>query len=168
MILNQNYLELTGLFDSNLSRGGTRVRSERLNLLDNVVAFSDFAKDDMLAVKPRARNCGNEKLGTVGVGSSIGHRKKTGLGVAVSKVLVRETVAVDGLATSTVATGEITALEHKVGDDAVEWGAGIAETLFASAEGAEVFTGLGDSFVVEVKDDAAKRLTCNSIENVLV
>lgn len=88
--------------------------------------------------------------------------------MAVSKVLVRETVTIDGLATSTVAAGEIAALEHKVGNDAVEWGAGVAETLFAGAEGAEVFGGLGDSLVVEVKDNAAKRLAWNSIESILV
>jgi hypothetical protein len=48
-----------------------------------------------------------------------------------------------------VATGEVTTLEHEVLDDTVEGGAleveglaGLADTLLASAEGAEVLCGL--------------------------
>lgn len=59
------------------------------------------------------------------------------------EVLVLELVAVDRLATGTVAVGEVTALEHKVGDDSVEGRVGVAEALFAGAEGTEVGGGLG-------------------------
>ena len=60
------------------------------------------------------------------------------------EVLVRELVAVDGLATSSVVVGEVTTLAHEVGDDPVEGGALEAETLLSGAEGAEVLGGLGD------------------------
>ena len=91
------------------------------------------------------------------------------------EVLVGELLAVDGLATSAlledvsvlrsaqlgcvvrsyVATGEVTTLEHELGDDTVELGAGVAEALLASAESAEVLSGLGDNVVVEGEVDAA-------------
>lgn len=54
-----------------------------------------------------------------------------------------------------VATGEVTTLEHELRDDAVEGRAGVTEALLASAESAEVLSGLGDNVVVEVEVDAA-------------
>ena len=54
-----------------------------------------------------------------------------------------------------VATGEVTTLEHELWDDAVESRAGIAEALLASAESAEVLSGLWDNIIVEVEVDAA-------------
>lgn len=54
-----------------------------------------------------------------------------------------------------VAAGEVTTLEHELGDDAVELGVLVAEALLASAEGAEVLDRLGDDIVVELEVDAA-------------
>lgn len=54
-----------------------------------------------------------------------------------------------------VATGEVTTLEHELWDDAVESRAGITEALLASAESAEVLSGLWDNIIVEVEVDAA-------------
>ena len=91
------------------------------------------------------------------------------------EVLVGELLAVDGLATSAlledasvlrsaqlrcvvcsyVATGEVTTLEHELGDHTVELGAGVAEALLAGAESAEVLSSLGDSLIVEGEVDAA-------------
>lgn len=53
-----------------------------------------------------------------------------------------------------VTTGEITTLEHEVGDDAVEGGALVTEALLASAESTEVLSSLGDDGVVELEVDA--------------
>lgn len=53
-----------------------------------------------------------------------------------------------------VATGEVTTLEHELGDDAVEGRTSVAEALLAGAESAEVLSGLGDNIVVEVEVDA--------------
>lgn len=89
------------------------------------------------------------------------------------EVLIGKLLTVDGLASGTlqsgelddlgrksrgltyVTTGEVTTLEHEVGDDSVERGAGIAKALLASAEGTEVFSGLGDDIVEQVEVDAA-------------
>ena len=94
------------------------------------------------------------------VGTSVGHGQEAGLGVLELEVLVGELLSVDGLATSAVTTGEVTTLEHEVGDDAVERGALVAEALLAGAESAEVLGGLGDNVTEEVEVDAA-RLLCD-------
>ena len=56
---------------------------------------------------------------------------------------------------SYVATGEVTTLEHELGDDAVEGGALVAEAGLASAELTKISGGLGDDAVVELESDAA-------------
>lgn len=67
-------------------------------------------------------------------------------------------LAVDGLATGAVATGEVTTLEHELGDDTVELGAGVTEAVLASAESTEVLGGLGDDVSAQLHDDAANGL----------
>lgn len=54
-----------------------------------------------------------------------------------------------------VATSEVTALEHELGDDAVEGRALVAEALLTGAESTEVLGGLGHDAVVELEVDAA-------------
>jgi hypothetical protein len=58
-----------------------------------------------------------------------------------------------GVVGSYVATGEVTTLEHELGDDTVEGGTSIAESLLASAESTEVLSSLGDDVVEEVEVD---------------
>jgi hypothetical protein len=60
-----------------------------------------------------------------------------------------------GAARTHVATGEVTTLEHELGDDTVELGAAVAEALLAGAQGAEVLSRLGDDIVEELEVDAA-------------
>jgi hypothetical protein len=54
-----------------------------------------------------------------------------------------------------VSASEVTTLEHEVGDDTVEAGALVSESLLSGAEGTEVLGGLGDLVLEEVHDDAA-------------
>ena len=68
---------------------------------------------------------------------------------------------VDALAAAAIARGEVTALEHKIRDHAVEEGAlvvqrlaTLADTLLARAKGAEVLARLGRRVRVQVEDDA--------------
>ena len=61
---------------------------------------------------------------------------------------------------SYVATGEVTALEHELGDDAVEGRTLVTKALLAGAESAEVLGGLGDDIIEKVEVDAA-RLSCD-------
>jgi hypothetical protein len=106
----------------------------------------------------------------VRVGSSIGHGQEEGLLVPQLEVLVGKLLAIDGLATGAlgsvsysvvcrdqgtyVAAGEVTTLEHEVGDHAMELGAGIAKALLAGAERAEVLCGLGYDIVEKLEVDA--------------
>jgi hypothetical protein len=100
-------------------------------------------------------------------GTGVGHGEDTGASVPQVEVLVLELLAVDGLTTGAlrtvrlvsclqvagrmtyVATGEVTTLEHELGDDTVEGGALVVEglaraagTLLTSAESTEVLGGL--------------------------
>jgi hypothetical protein len=45
-----------------------------------------------------------------------------------------------------------------LGDDAVEAGTLVTESLLTSAESTEVLNGLGDDFVEQLEGDAASRL----------
>ena len=54
--------------------------------------------------------------------------------------------------------GEVATLEHEVGDDTVEGGALVAETLLPGGELTEVTGGLGDDVVEEPEDDATRGL----------
>ena len=128
------------------------------------------------------RRTGDEELRAVGVGASVGHREESRLGVLEGElkegrgrekgamrilpvrnpgederthVLVGELGAVDRLSASSVVVGEVTALEHELGDDAVEARAGVAKAVLAGAELAEVTGRLGNDVVVELELDAA-------------
>lgn len=57
------------------------------------------------------------------------------------EVFIFEFVAIDGFATSAVVVGEITGLAHEVWNDTMENGSFVTESLFASAQSAEVFAG---------------------------
>ena len=67
-----------------------------------------------------------------------------------AEVLVLKLVAVDGFPSGSVPSGEIASLTHEVGDDTVEAGALVAESLLAGAEGTEVLSSLGDHVIAEL------------------
>jgi hypothetical protein len=64
-------------------------------------------------------------------------------------------ISVSSNASTHVASGEVTTLEHEVGNDTVELGAGVAKALLAGAESAEVLYRLGYDIVEQLKVDAA-------------
>ena len=70
-----------------------------------------------------------------------------------TEILVLKLVAVDGLATGSVSSGEVASLTHEVGDDTVEAGALEAEALLSSAESTEVLGSLGDHVIAELKQE---------------
>ena|SRR5690242_1133381 len=71
------------------------------------------------------------------------------------------------MAATYVAAGKVTALQHELGDDAVELGVLVAKALLAGAQGAEVLDRLGDDVVEELKVDAAG-LLCGSSMSAIV
>jgi len=148
---------LSTIRHNNLLVGLTTLRSEGFNLLDDIHAFYNLSEDDVLAVQPAGLGGADKELGAVSVGTSVGHGKDTWTSVCKLEVLVLELVTVDGLATSTVVGCEITSLAHEVGDNPVEGGSLVAESLLAGAQGTEIFGSLGDDIGPELHDDPTHR-----------
>merc|ERR1719409_2242779 len=83
--------ELAAVGDDDLLGGLARGGADRLDGLDDVHALGDGAE---------------EKLGSVGVGTRVGHGEDAGAGVLELEVLVGEFGAVDGLAAGAVVVGD--------------------------------------------------------------
>jgi hypothetical protein len=84
------------------------------------------------------------------------------------EVLVVELGAVDRLSASSIASREITTLDHELLDDSVEDGAFVREKLsgfafafLACAESSEVLGSLGDDIVVQLEADPTFWLVAN-------
>ena len=83
----------------------------------------------MLSIEPVARDESHEELGSISVGSSIGHGHISSFSMLDGEVLIVELVAIDGLTSSTVAGSEIATLSHELGDDSVEGRSLVVERL---------------------------------------
>ena len=160
------HLELSAVGDGDGGLGLSRVRSVGLDGLDEVHSLDDLSEDDVLTVQPGSLDGGDEELRSVGVLSGVGHGQKAGLSVLELEVLISELLAVDGLTTSSVTLGEVSSLEHEVGDHTVEDGSleveglsGLSGSLLTSAESAEVLGSEGDDVSEELEDDAASSLS---------
>lgn len=114
--------------------------SVRFNLPDNIHALNNGAKDNVTVVQPRGLHGGNEELGSIGVGSGVGHRHDARAGVLQDEVLILELVSIDGLASGSVMVLEVATLAHEVRNHTVEGGALVAEAFLSGAESAKVFT----------------------------
>jgi len=156
------FSKLTAVRNANLLGTFARLRSIGFNLLDDFHAFNDLPKDNMLAIQPRSLGRADKELRTVGVWSSIGHAEDAGASVLELEVFVLELVAIDGLASSSVVVGEVSALAHEVGDHAVEGGSLVAHSLFTSAKSTEILGGPGDHIRSQLHDDAAHRAASSS------
>ena len=88
----------------------------------------------MAPVQPGGDDGSDEELGAVGVGARVGHGQRARGGVGERKVLVREFRAVNRLAAGPCPLREVAALQHEVGDDAVEDGALVGQVLAGLAD----------------------------------
>jgi len=138
------------------------LRAILFNRLDDIHAFDDFTENDVLAIKPRSHHRGDEELGSVGVGPSIGHGQKARLSVLQLEVLIAKFIAIDRSTTSAVVGGEITALKHEPRDHAVEGGIRVTITLLTSREHSEVLCGLGNDTVVQCENDSTSLISTDS------
>lgn len=116
----------------------------------------------MLAIEPLCFDGAEEELGTVGVGSAVGHGQNSRSVVLQLEVFVTELLTEDALATGSVLVGEITSLAHELGNDSVEWRSFVTESLLTGAECSEVFTGLWDNVITKIHDDATDRVAIGS------
>ena len=130
-----------------------------LDLLDDVKALDNCAKDDVLAVEPRGLNSGDEKLGAVGVLAGVGHRQQARSVVFQLEVFVRELGAVDRLAAGPISLGEVATLDHEALNNSVERAALVAEGWVARlGQLVEVLDCLWHHIPEEANDDSAQRL----------
>lgn len=162
-------LEHTAVSDDDLLGARSAAGANRFDGLDNLHSLDNLPEHDMLAIEMRGVHSGDEELGSVGAGSSVGHGEKADSVVTKLKVFVGELCAVDGLTTTARALGEVTALEHEVRDDTVEDAvlvvkrlAHLSNTLLTSAKCTEVLGSLGDNVVTENKLDSASGATANA------
>merc|ERR1719195_2517316 len=151
-------LALPAVVYDDLLGGLAALGAEGLDLLDRVHALDDLPEDDVLAVEPGGLGRAQEELAAVGVGSSVGHGEDPGPGVLQLEVLVLELHPVDGLAARAVPCGEVAALAHEVGDDAVERRSLEAEALLPGAQRAEVLARPRGHVEAQLHDDLAQLL----------
>jgi len=70
-------LALSTVNNDDLLRGFTRLGAKALNFLHNIHALDHLSKDHVFPVQPLSLSGAEEKLGSVGVGSSVGHGKNS-------------------------------------------------------------------------------------------
>lgn len=132
--------------------------SEGFDLSDDIHTLDNTAEDDVAVIQPRGLHGGDEELGTVGVGTSVGHRHDARAGVPQDEVLILELVAIDGLATGSVVVLEITTLAHEVRNHTMECGTLVAKAFLSGAESAEVFASLWSYICAQLDNDTSQRL----------
>merc|ERR550532_658758 len=130
-------LQLAAVRDHDLRRRGAVLRAVSLNLLHDVHSLGHAAEHAVLAVQPLRLHRAQEELRSVRVRAGVGHRQDAGSSVLELEVLVSELLAVDRLAACAVASREVTALAHEVGDHPVERASLVSESLLSSAQCAE-------------------------------
>jgi hypothetical protein len=156
-------LDLPAVDDARGAGGLSAARADALEGPDDVLAAQDLAEDDVLAVEVRRGVEGDEELRPVGVLAGVCHGEEQGPVVAELEVLVGEGAPVDALAARPVALGEVAALRHEAGDDAVEGaapeGQGLAELAAAPlprAECPEVLRGARNNVGEELEGHALR------------
>mmetsp|Transcript_62401 Transcript_62401/g.71567 ORF Transcript_62401/g.71567 Transcript_62401/m.71567 type:complete len:201 (+) Transcript_62401:2354-2956(+) len=168
--------EFSTVFDDNLALGGSTGASAAFDLLDQVVVFDNSSENNMSTIQPGGNNGGDEKLTSVGVGSSIGHGQESGLGVLQAEVFIFEFVSINRFTSSSVSSGKVTTLDHEVGDDSVEGRSlevqGLSSnsgSILTSGEGSEVLNSLGDILTEQSQNDSTSFFTVDfNIEKDLV
>lgn len=146
-------LKLARVADGDVLRWFARLATVRLNLLHNVHAFNDGTKHDVTVVQPSCLHGCDEELGSICVRTSVGHRHDAGSSVLQGEVFILEFISIDGLASSAVVVGEVTALAHEVRDDAMESRALESVALLAGAQSTEVFACLRSNIGAKLKRD---------------
>lgn len=156
---------MSGVSNNNGLGGLTGAGTHLLDVLHDVKALHHLPENHVLSVEPLRLNGADEELRPVRARSGVCHRKNAGARVLLYEVLVRELRSVDGLATGAVSGGEVTALAHEVGNDAVEGGALVVEglaaaahALLAGAKGAEILGGARGRVGVQLHHYATGRL----------
>merc|ERR1719189_2090324 len=131
-----------------------------LYLHHSVHSINYLAEDDVTAIEPLRLHRRDEELRSIRVRPRVGHAQDAWPRVLELEVLVCELRAIDALAAGAIAAGEVAALNHEIGDDAVEGAplvvqrlARLARAFVASAEGHKVGHGLWHDIAEQTDGD---------------
>ena len=110
----------------------------------------------------------DEKLTSVGVLTSVGHRKKIRLGVLQFEVFILKLMSPNTLPTGAIASGEVATLHHESWNDSMELriqemevSARPASALLTRAEGSEVRDGLRNHILKQFELNSRRWLIAN-------
>ena len=98
--------------DDARSSGLTSLGSNAFEGIEHLPSVNNLTEDGVFSIEPVAWDEGHEELGSVGVGSSVGHRQISSSSVLHSEVFVWELVTVDGLSTGSVASSLLVPKPH--------------------------------------------------------
>jgi len=115
----------------------------------------------VFAIEPFGLGGAEEELRAIGAWAGVGHAEDAGAGVLEGEVLVSELGTIDGLTTGAIMVGEVAALAHEAGNDAVEAGGGKAKALLAGAESPEVLSSLGHNVAAKFHHHPTQGLAIN-------
>lgn len=112
--------QLSTVSDFHSFRGSSKVRSNSFYLFDNLLSLGNLSKNNVLSIKMRTGNRCYEKLGSVCVWSSVGHRQQSWNIVLVLKVFIIKFGSINGLTSPSIEHCKVSALQHKFRDDPVK------------------------------------------------
>jgi len=145
---------ILGRFVSSISLGS-------FHLAYNIHTLNHFTEDNMSAIQPGSFLNGDEKLGSIGVFTSVGHGQPAGTVMLELEVFVSEAFAINGASTSTISTGEISSLDHEILDNAMEFGSLVPFTCGLLSQLVKVIHSPGNSLAKESNFDIANGLSSN-------
>lgn len=153
--------DATGRDDHRRGRGSTRKFVKSVN---NIHPRSDAAKNDVETIKPRGGLCRDKKLGPICVGSGVCHCEGSRLKKIKREAcgFVIEFVAINRTTTSAIASGEVSALNHEVGDNAMELGARIPVAILVGGQSFEICHCEGHSCAKKSQFDSSSWLSTNT------
>merc|ERR1739840_18360 len=108
--------------------------SKRFNFLYNIHSFGHTAKYNMLSIQPCGLHSAQEKLTSIGSGTSIGHRQYAWTSMLQFEVLILKLVAINRFATSTILIGKVTSLTHEISDHSMKWTSFVTKSLLSGAQ----------------------------------
>ena len=143
--------------------------TDTLQGIQNLVTIDNLSEYAMLTIEPVAWNEAHEELGTIGVGTSIGHREVPSFGVLHQEVLVLEFFTIDRLSTSSISSCKVSTLSHELSDDTMEarslvvkWLTGFSNTFLTCAEASEILSSLWCLVSIKLNRDSSNLLATNS------
>ena len=100
-------LELSGILDDDTLRRRSRSGSDLLDSLHEILAFKNFAKNNVAAIKPRCHDGRDEELRSIGVFASICHREKEWLVVLQLEIFISKLGTVNRFATNASSVSKV-------------------------------------------------------------